>query len=102
MVRAFRGAIRQLEGTQVAESPLPVEKAAKQDGPAAYQSNLPVIENINTAPKENSFLERAEEIPTQAKTKIHNTPEMAFYRRRDPGWCTSVNHDRCDRIQSQI
>ena len=78
MVRAFRGAIRQLEGTQVAESPLPVEKVTKQDGPAAYQSNLPVIENINTAPKENSFLRGPKKFQPKQKQKFPISRKWLF------------------------
>jgi serine/threonine protein kinase len=78
MVRAFRGAIRQLEGTQVAESPIPAEKVAKQDSPAAYQSNLPVIENINPASKENAFQRSSKKFPPRQKQKFSISRKWLF------------------------
>ncbi len=70
MVRAFRGAIRQLDGTQVAETALPVEKMTRQDASSAYQSSLPVIENITDTPKEKSFLRGPKTSQPKHKQKI--------------------------------
>ena len=70
MVRAFRGAIRQLEGTQVAEAPLPIEKPRKPVDPSGYQSNLPVIETIEPAGGENSYLPKVRKPAMKLKRKI--------------------------------
>ncbi len=70
MVRAFRGAIRQLDGTQVAETALPVEKMARQEASSAYQSSLPVIENIAESPKQKSFLRGSKTSQPKHKLKI--------------------------------
>jgi serine/threonine protein kinase len=70
MVRAFRAAIRQLDGTQVAETPLPEEKTKTQSDDQAYQTGLPVIENINPPKKEARYF--------PGSTKKSNTQRRKF------------------------
>ncbi len=70
MVRAFRGAIRQLDGTQVAETPLPAEKMGKLESAPAYQSNLPVIESLEPVGKDKSFFPKSKKITPKQKTKV--------------------------------
>jgi serine/threonine protein kinase len=70
MVRAFRGAIRQLEGTQVAETQIPVEKNKNQPDQQAYRSSLPVIENIDSGKKENSFIPKPRKSTPKIRKRI--------------------------------
>jgi len=70
MVRAFRGAIRQLDGTQVADSPISVELSKRQPESFPYQSNLPVIENIDSGKKENSLIPKPKKSIGKPKIKL--------------------------------
>jgi serine/threonine protein kinase len=70
MVRAFRGAIRQLEGTQVAETSLPEEKISKSGSTSTYQSNLPVIESLEPSGKEKSYLPKSNKFRPGQKKKV--------------------------------
>jgi serine/threonine protein kinase len=70
MVRAFRAAIRQLDGTQVAEQPIPDEKVAKSGSSPAYLSGLPVIESLEPVGKEKSFNPKSKNYPPKQKRKL--------------------------------
>ena len=70
MVRAFRGAIRQLEGTQVAETQIPIEKNKNQPDQQVYRSSLPVIESIDSGKKENSFIPKPRKSTPKIRKRI--------------------------------
>lgn len=70
MVRAFRGAIRQLDGAQIAETPMPVEKPKKSAENQGYLSSLPVIENIEVPKTESAFPLKAKKKPLAAGGRL--------------------------------